>query len=88
MNSDFLTLKIFSLPISLNETSDQLQKNFLKKMVINLSYGRRAYFVVGPSFWNDLPADLRFEDDLTCFKSSLKTHLFTLFTKNPDSYIY
>ena len=30
------------------------------------TYGRRAYFVVGPSFWNDLPADLRFEDDLTC----------------------
>ena len=52
------------------------------------TYGRRAYFVVGPSFWNDLPVDLRFEDDLTCFKSSLKTHLFTLFTKNPDSFIY
>ena len=47
-----------------------------------------AYFVVGPSFWNDLPVDLRFEDDLTCFESSLKTHLFTLFTKNSDSYIY
>ena len=36
MNSDLLTWKIFSLPISLNETSDQLQKDFLKKMVINL----------------------------------------------------
>ena len=47
------------------------------------TYGRRAYFVVGPSFWNDLPVDLRFEDDLTCFKSSLKTHFFTLFTKKP-----
>ena len=32
------------------------------------TYGRRAYFVVGPSFWNDLPVDLRFEDNLTCFK--------------------
>ena len=52
------------------------------------TYGRRAYFVVGPSFWNDLLVNLRFEDDLTFFKSSLKTHLFTLFTKNPDSYIY
>ena len=52
------------------------------------TYGRRAFFVVGPSFWNDLPVDHRFEDDLTCFKSSLKTHLFKLFTKNPDSYIF
>ena len=42
------------------------------------TYRRCAYFVVGPSFWNDLPVDLRFEDNLTCFKSSLKTHLFTL----------
>ena len=50
------------------------------------TYGCRANFVVGPSFWNDLSVDLRFEDDLTCFKSSLKTHLFTLFTKTPDSY--
>ena len=25
------------------------------------TYGRRAYFVVGPSFWNDLPVDLRFD---------------------------
>ena len=55
---------------------------------MDMTYGRCAYFVVGPSFWNDLPVDLRFEDDLTCFKSSLKTHLFTLFTKNPDSYIF
>ena len=28
------------------------------------TYRRRAYFVVGLSFWNDLPVDLRFEDDL------------------------
>ena len=42
---------------------------------------RPPYFVVGPSFWNDLPVDLRFEHNLTCFKSSLKTHRFTLFTK-------
>ena len=27
---------------------------------------------VGPSVCNDLPVDLRVEDDLTCFKSSLK----------------
>ena len=45
-----------------------------------------AYFVISPSFWDDLPVDLRFEEYLTCFKSSLKTHLSTLFTKNPDSY--
>ena len=37
---------------------------------------------------NDLPVDLRFEDDLNCFKSSLKTHSFMLFTNNPDSYVY
>ena len=32
MSSDLLSWKIFSLPISLNETSDQLLKDFLKKI--------------------------------------------------------
>ena len=89
MSSDLLTWKVFSLPINLNETSDQLLKDCLKNIVLN----SRLMDVVPilllvPSFWNDLPIALRFEDDLTCFKSSLKNHLFTLFTKNPDSYVY
>ena len=83
--------KIFSLPISLNETLDQLLQDFLKKMVLNLNLRLMdvvPILLLVQVFWNDLPVDLRFEDYLTCFKSSLKTHLFTLFTKNPDSNIY
>ena len=52
------------------------------------TYGRRAYFVVAPHFWNDLPINLRFEDNLNSFKSGLKTHLFTLFTDRPDLYVF
>ena len=89
MSLDLLTWKIFSFPNNLNETSDQLLKGLLEEYSFKLeTYGRCACFVVAPSFWNDLPVNLRFEDDLTCFKFSLKTHLFTLFTNNPDSYVY
>ena len=57
-------------------------KELLEKHGFKLeTYGRHAYFVVGPSFWNDLFIDLRFEDDLTCIKCSLKTNLFTLLPK-------
>ncbi len=52
------------------------------------TYGRRAYFIVAPCFWNDLPVSLRLEDNLNSFKSGLKTHLFTLFTDHPDSFIH
>ena len=46
-------LEIFSLPINLNETSDQLPKDCLKNSFE--TYGRCAYFVAAaPSFRNDL----------------------------------
>ena len=56
MNSDLLTWKIFSLPISLNENLRSATKELLEENGYKLeTYRRRAYFVVGPSFWNDLP---------------------------------
>ena len=40
------------------------------------SYGDRAFARIGPSVWNSLPDDLRFENCLDLFKTKLKTHLF------------
>ena len=52
------------------------------------TYGHRAYFIAAPLFWNDLPIHLRFESELTSFKSGLKTHLFKLFTHTPSDYMF
>ena len=43
------------------------------------SYGDRAFSVCAPVLWNKLPDDLRYETELSTFKSKLKTHLFTKF---------
>ena len=43
------------------------------------SYGDRAFSVCAPVLWNDLPDEIRFETELSLFKSKLKTHLFTKF---------
>ncbi len=64
-------------------------KELLQEHTFKLeTYGHRAYFIVAPNFWNDLPVNLRFENELTSFKSGLKTHLFTLFANNPALYVY
>jgi hypothetical protein len=39
--------------------------------------GDRAYSVVAPRFWNELPADIRSCSSIEAFKKQLKTHLFT-----------
>ena len=39
-------------------------------------YGDRAFSVVGPKLWNQLPLNIRNINTLECFKSNLKTHLF------------
>ena len=44
-----------------------------------VSYGDRAFSVGAPVLWNKLPDDIRFETELTTFKSKLKTHLFKKF---------
>ena len=40
------------------------------------SYGSRAFSVVGPSLWNDLPPHVTSAPTLSAFKTKLKTHLF------------
>lgn len=42
------------------------------------SMGDRAFSVAGPKLWNSLPLSIRQCPSLSTFKSSLKTHLFTL----------
>ena len=49
----------------------------------------RAFQNAAPKVWNDLPVNLRNCTELGAFKSSLKTHLFTLFlSHNVLSLIY
>ena len=45
------------------------------------SYGDRAFTVTvaAPMLWNKFPEDIRFETELTLFKTKLKTHLFKQF---------
>ena len=43
------------------------------------SYGDQAFSVAAPVLWNQLPDDIRFETELSAFKSKLKTHLFKKF---------
>ncbi len=43
--------------------------------------GGRAFCIVGPKLWNKLPHNVRAASSLQIFKSHLKTHLFTLFSK-------
>ena len=40
------------------------------------TYGLRAFSVIAPILWNDLPIDIRSIDDVNKFKSKLKTFLF------------
>jgi len=42
------------------------------------SRGDRAFSVVGPRLWNNLPLEIRFAPFLTTFKSLLETHLFSM----------
>ena len=39
--------------------------------------GNRAFVCHGPKLWNDLPAEIKYSDNVTIFKKRLKTHLFT-----------
>ncbi len=43
--------------------------------------GGRAFCIIGPKLWNKLPHNVRAASSLQTFKSQLKTHLFTLFSK-------
>ena len=39
-------------------------------------YGDRAFSVIAPTIWNNLPTHIRDAPSLDSFKSLLKTHLF------------
>ncbi len=43
--------------------------------------GGRAFCIIGPKLWNKLPHNVCAASSLQTFKSQLKTHLFTLFSK-------
>ena len=40
------------------------------------SYGGRAFSVVAPKLWNNLPLDIKLSPNVNVFKSKLKTYLF------------
>ena len=45
---------------------------------LRTKFGERAFSFAGPSAWNQLPADIRADDNSRTFKRSLKTHFFQL----------
>ena len=42
------------------------------------SIGDRAFSVIGPRFWNDLPADIRKCPTENCFKHKIKSYLMSI----------
>ena len=46
------------------------------------TYGARAFAISTPELWNQLPDDIRSIDNLTTFKSKLKTYYFNITFKN------
>ena len=47
-------------------------------------YGCRAFSVVAPKLWNNLPLDRKLSPTVNVFKSRLKTYLFSLFLRVGD----
>ena len=67
-------LKLYSPRANLRSTHDPLT---LSIPMTNLrTYGDRAFSVLGPRLWNDLPLHIRESDTTASFKRQLKTHLF------------
>ena len=61
---------------ALRSSSDKLK---LVTVPYNLkTYGYRSYSVHAPILWNSLPFNIRSAENITSFKSKLKTHLFKL----------
>ncbi len=57
-------------------TRSSLMDNLRVDMTRCVKYGDKAFSVVGPRMWNDLPSDIQSSKTVTIFKNSLKTHLF------------
>ena len=54
------------------------KRYLVSKSVATTSYGQRSFYFAAPELWNDLPYNVKYSKTLVQFKSSLKTHLFTL----------
>ena len=46
--------------------------------ITSTQYGQRSFSAAAAELWNDLPLHVKNSHTLAQFKSSLKTHLFTL----------
>ena len=51
----------------------------LQLVFMNTTHGRRSFSYIAPRLWNELPYLIRNVQALLCFKSKLKTYLFTNF---------
>ena len=78
--------------LKINVGYGNLRSNALMKLTIpyikNRTFAYKAFSVAGPRLWNSLPHNIRNINDLSEFKKSLQTHLFTCVYCNNDNYIY
>ncbi len=62
------------------QPSRPLRSSDSKDLIIprtnKVTMGDRAFSVIGPKLWNDLPSDLKNTSTINSFKKLLKTHLF------------
>ena len=55
----------------------QSELQLLPPMTITkITLGDRSFMTTAPKLWNRLPSNIRAVNDLNCFKTLLKTHLF------------
>ena len=58
------------------QTSGVLLLNPITRLNNLKTYSLRAFSIIAPILWNDLPIDIRSTDDVNKFKSKLKTFVF------------
>ena len=46
------------------------------RTITKKTLGDRSFMASAPKLWNRLPSNIRAVNDLNCFKTLLKTHLF------------
>ena len=69
-------LYLFSPSRSLRSTSDTRIRHIPR--VYRKTLAERSFRYIGPAIWNALPLSVRHAYSLSCFKSKLEIHLFTL----------
>ena len=80
--------------LKINVGYGNLRSNAPMKFTIpyikNQTFAYKAFSVsvAGPRLWHSLPHNIRNINDLSEFKKSLKTHLFTHIYCNNDNYVY